>query len=52
MFQLKKEVKYLSITISNDVERMKMLYVHKNIEKGRSITNSWMQRDIKVFFLD
>ncbi len=49
MFQLKKEVKYLGITISKDVERMKMLNIDKNIEKGRSITNPWLQRDITVF---
>lgn len=43
---IKKEVKYLGITISKDVERTE---IEKKIEKCKLVMNSWLQRDITIF---
>lgn len=44
---IKKDVKYLGITISKDVERIEMLNIDKKNEKCKSVMNSWLQRDFR-----
>lgn len=47
--KVKTEVKYLGITITKKRETREKENIGKNIEKFKSILNSWLQRDTTIF---
>lgn len=47
--KVKKEIKYLGITITRNKEIRERENILRNIDKCKLILNSWLQRDITVF---
>ena len=46
---IKTQVKYLGIVITRNKELREREHVCKNVDKCKTILNSWLQRDITVF---
>lgn len=47
--KVKKEVKYLGITISKDHKVLEKVNISDNVDKCKTILNKWLQRDITIF---